>query len=149
MRISQKTAFIVLALIVLGGGGFFLYLDRAFPKNRCEGAHLTVPEAYADCLSCHSKVTPKAAQDWQESKHGVLLVKCVVCHGEPDGKGSIPFAVNPEPSKICAACHDPAMKVMTEKFGAPLECNSCHPRHQNSMHSGAFQSKSQSGQSSF
>ena len=39
-----------------------------------------------DCYGCHLKVTPQVAQDWYESKHGVTLVRCQVCHGQPDGK---------------------------------------------------------------
>lgn len=44
-----------------------------------------------DCYGCHLKVTPQVAQDWYESKHGVTLVRCQVCHGQPDGKGAVPF----------------------------------------------------------
>jgi hypothetical protein len=139
-----RKSLLVLAVVLSGAGAFFWYLDTAFPKVRCEGAHLAVPEEYADCVSCHAKSTPKVAQDWQESKHGVMLVKCVVCHGEPNGEGSIPFSARPGAIDICARCHDPAIKRMAEKFGGDAECNSCHPRHQNPMHSDAYQEKAPS-----
>jgi NAD-dependent SIR2 family protein deacetylase len=141
MILSKKTMLIALAAVVILIGAFFLYINTAFPKVRCEGAHLTVPNQYADCVSCHTKTTAKVAQDWQESKHGVMLVKCVVCHGEPDGKGSIPFSAKPDPMLICARCHDPAIKVMVSKFGENLDCNTCHPNHQNPQHGKAYQNK--------
>ncbi|MDR2745597.1 MAG: hypothetical protein LBB66_10465 [Desulfovibrio sp.] len=149
MRLDAKMTIRVFAVLLLGAGAFFLYLDWAFPKVRCEGAHLSVPEEYADCVSCHAKSTARATQDWKESKHGVMLVKCVVCHGEPDGKGSIPFSANPDPAKICAGCHDPAMQRMAAKFGGNADCNICHPRHQNPLHSDAYQHKVSSGKTSF
>ncbi|MDR2054827.1 MAG: hypothetical protein LBQ10_03035 [Desulfovibrio sp.] len=149
MRIDVKRTIRVLAVLLLGVGAFFLYLDRAFPKVRCEGAHLSVPEKYADCVSCHAKSTARATQDWKESKHGAMLVKCVVCHGEPDGKGSISFSANPDPATICARCHDPAMRRMAAKFGGSADCSICHPRHQNPLHSDAYQHKTPSGKTSF
>jgi hypothetical protein len=149
MRSKVKKLLLALAALVFCVGGFFLYLDKAFPRVRCEGAHLSVPEQYADCVSCHVKSTARATQDWQESKHGVMLVKCVVCHGEPDGKGSIPFSAKPDPVAICARCHDPAMQRMAAKFGGNADCGTCHPRHQNPLHGDAYQSKISSGKTSF
>ncbi|MDR2669619.1 MAG: hypothetical protein LBC14_06685 [Desulfovibrio sp.] len=149
MRSKVKTAGMASALIIIGIGGFFLYLDKAFPEVRCEAAHLAAPEGYEDCLSCHVKVTAQVAQDWKESKHGVMLVKCVVCHGEPDGKGSIPFAARPDQQMICSRCHDPAMQRMTAKFGGGSDCGTCHPRHQNPMHADAYQKTAASGKTSF
>lgn len=142
MAKSMKYTLLALVAVALGVGGFFFYINTAFPEVRCAGAkHLDRPEDYMDCVSCHAKATPKSTQDWLESKHGVMLVKCVVCHGEPDGKGSVPFERNPDPKRICAQCHEPAMKRMEDKYGSELECNSCHPHHQNPMHGGAYENK--------
>lgn len=131
-----------LGVAALCVGGYFFYISQAFPEVRCEGAkHLERPEEFADCVTCHAKVTPKVSQDWLESKHGVMMVKCVVCHGEPDGKGSVPFAKVPDPNRICAQCHGPAMVKMTEKFGVRNDCETCHPNHQNPMHGKAYENK--------
>lgn len=139
---TKKYLLIALGAAVILVAGFFLYINLAFPDVRCEGArHLERPEDYMDCVTCHVKTTVKVTQDWQDSKHGVMLVKCVVCHGEPDGKGSIPFEVKPDPKVICAQCHDPAMKRMVQKYGEDLACNSCHPNHQNPMHGDAYENK--------
>ncbi len=105
--------------------------------------HLKAPDDLADCYGCHKKATPKLAQNWLESKHGVILVKCFVCHGQPDVPGSVPWAVVPDPKIVCQKCHDPAMKRMKEKFGMQPDCYKCHPFHQNSIHHKAY-SKSQS-----
>ena len=100
--------------------------------------HLKAPDDAADCYECHKKATPKIAQDWYESKHGVALMKCFVCHGQPDGKGSVPWAVVPDPIDVCQKCHDPAMKRMAEKYGVEPDCYKCHPFHQNSLHHEAY-----------
>ena len=118
---------------------FFIYFNLAFPELRCEAAkHLESPDTASDCFECHIKATPKITQDWQESKHGVMLVKCFVCHGQPDGKGSVPYAVNPDVNATCRKCHDPSMKKMIEKYGLDAECNTCHPFHHNSLHHKAY-----------
>jgi len=100
--------------------------------------HLKAPDDAADCYACHQLVTPRVAQNWYESKHGVQLMKCFVCHGQPDGKGSVPFAVVPDPQAVCQKCHDPAMKRMVKKFGIEPNCYGCHLFHQNSLHHEAY-----------
>lgn len=100
--------------------------------------HLKATDSAADCYECHKYVTPRVAQNWLESKHGVQLMKCFVCHGQPDGKGSIPFSVKPDPVAVCTKCHDPAMQRMNEKFGNEKGCYECHPFHQNSLHHDAY-----------
>ena len=105
--------------------------------------HLVAPDSAADCYACHKKATPIIAENWYESKHGVILVKCFVCHGQPDGQGSVPWAVSPDPKIVCTKCHDPAIKRMKAKFGLAPKCYTCHPFHQNSLHHRAY-SKSQS-----
>ena len=120
---------------------YFSYLTLGFTGTRCEGAkvrHGEIADDQSDCYTCHRKATPKVAQDWYESKHGMLLVKCYVCHGQPDGKGSLPYAVDPDVNKTCRKCHDPSIKKMEAKYGLDLECNSCHPFHQNSLHHKAY-----------
>lgn len=119
---------------------FFTYISYAFPKVRCEAVtHLESPEQVSDCYECHLKATPKVSQDWLESKHGIMLVKCVVCHGQPDGKGSIPWAVNPDVETTCRKCHDPGIKKMEAKYGLRLSCDECHPFHNNSLHHQAYE----------
>ena len=100
--------------------------------------HLTPTDDAYDCYACHRKATPIIAQNWHDSKHGVILVKCFVCHGQPDGQGSVPWAVSPDPTIVCAKCHDPAIKRMQFKFGLKPRCYTCHPFHQNSLHHKAY-----------
>ena len=134
-----KWVFILPVGIVVFSISFFVYFKTAFPEVRCEFAkHLDSPENVADCFACHVKATPKVAQDWYESKHGVVLVKCFVCHGQPDGKGSVPYAVNPDVDTTCRKCHDTSILEMERKYGLPLKCVECHPFHQNSLHHKAY-----------
>jgi len=152
MAIPKKTLLAGIAFLVVAAAiaGFIVYLNTAFPEVRCEAAeHLTAPDDLADCYSCHAKVTPVVAQDWQESKHGALLVKCFVCHGQPDGQGAIPFRAQPSEKNICSRCHEPSMIRMEQKFGEMQSCSTCHPRHQNPMHRSAFEAVSSSTQTDF
>ncbi len=136
--LRKKITFFAVALAALGALST-LYVNLAFPRVRCEAVkHLESPDKAADCYTCHAKATPKTTQDWYESKHGVMLVKCFVCHGQPDGKGSIPFAVNPDVNTTCRKCHDPSVKRMVEKYGLNPACNDCHPFHNNSLHHDAY-----------
>ena len=148
---SARNILLICVIALLAGVAcFFWYVNSAFPATRCEAAkHLDAPEKYADCVECHTKVTPKVTQDWKESKHGVMLVKCVVCHGQPDGKGSIPFAAQPDAMNICVRCHDPSIQRMVAKYGEKPNCNSCHPYHQNPMHSDAYETRIPSGKTTF
>ncbi len=130
-------------LLFGAAGGAALVMMTALPGQTAI-KHLKAPDSAADCYECHKKATPKIANDWRESKHGVVLMKCFVCHGQPDGKGSVPWSVNPDPKAVCQKCHDPAMKRMAEKYGMEsADCNRCHPFHQNSLHHKAY-SKSES-----
>ncbi|MEG2172032.1 MAG: hypothetical protein RRY29_02090 [Desulfovibrionaceae bacterium] len=127
---------LVVALLV---GGYFIYVAWAFPSVKCEAAkHLDAPDRMGDCYGCHVKSTPKVAQDWYESKHGVTLVRCQTCHGQPDGKGSLPFTRVPGVD-ICARCHSLAIERMEAKFGKRNDCSSCHPNHQSPMHGKAYE----------
>ncbi len=138
--IKKQTIYGVIIFFVLGMFCYGYY-KSAFPETRCEYGledHLKSPDSASDCYACHVKATPKVAQDWYESKHGVMLVKCFVCHGQPDGKGSVPYAVNPDVNTTCRKCHDPSIKMMEEKYGLEPECNTCHPFHNNSLHHKAY-----------
>ncbi len=95
---KDKLIIVIPLAVVIVLGGCYAYFTNAFSPIRCEAAiHVKVADKYADCVTCHAVTTPKVTQDWYESKHGVMLVKCAVCHGDPTGKGAIPFAVNPDP----------------------------------------------------
>ncbi len=134
-----KWIFILPAGLIVFSLTFFIYFRTAFPEVRCDAAkHLDSPDSAADCFTCHLKATPKVAQDWYESKHGVVLVKCFVCHGQPDGKGSLPYTVSPDVDTTCRKCHDTSIRNMEAKYGLQLKCVECHPFHQNSLHHKAY-----------
>ena len=133
---KKLTIFIV--VIVIAVGGYFAYMNWAFPPVRCEAAkHLTAEQNADDCYACHAKATAQLAQEWKESKHGINTVTCQTCHGLPDGTGANPFARNPDVS-ICARCHSANMERMEAKFGKRDDCNTCHPHHQSTMHGQAY-----------
>lgn len=136
---KHKLILVSLALVT-AVGVYFLYLNTAFSGSRCEGARVKHGEVAdgQECYTCHKKATPKIAQDWYESKHGVTLVKCYVCHGQPDGKGAIPFSAKPSVVTVCQRCHAPAIDTMREKYGVRDACESCHIHHANSLHHQAY-----------
>ncbi len=137
MRMSNRTkpVYSFILLVVLCLAIMAISTTSAYSKGV---KHLIAPDSAADCYECHKLATPRIAQNWLESKHGVVLMKCFVCHGEPGGKGSVPFTVSPDPA-ICSKCHDPAMQRMKTKYGVRAkDCYSCHPFHQNSLHHDAY-----------
>jgi hypothetical protein len=91
--------------------------------------------AFASCEGCHAEATPQVVKEWEGGKHGLVLVKCVVCHGST-GKD---FVVRASVAR-CAGCH-PAQaaavvpaKAVTKGKGkaaaqAPAECFACHAPH--------------------
>lgn len=124
----------VLAVLAIGS------FNMAFPKERSgDFEHLVIPDSITDCYLCHAKMTPKLAYDWYESRHGLLLVKCFACHGQPDGMGAIPFTARPDQATVCRNCHDPAIQHAEQNFGIDLDCSTCHPFHQNSLHQAAYE----------
>ena len=134
----RKPVIAIPLLLVVLVGGYFAYVSWAFPAVRCEAAkHLDSPERMGDCYGCHIKATAKVAQEWYESKHGVTLVRCQTCHGQPDGKGSVAFTRTPG-ADLCARCHSLSIDRMEAKFGKRDDCSSCHPYHQSPIHGNAY-----------
>lgn len=133
------TQIIILSLL---GVSYYLYknYDAFFTEEiRCEGKNLSYPETFSDCVDCHSIKTPEIVDNWYESKHGVMLVKCGTCHGDPSGKGELAFSAKPDPIKVCARCHGPAVDRMQQKHSEIKDCVTCHPYHQNPIHRNAYQ----------
>ena len=40
------------------------------------------PDPAAQCIECHSKITPNIVSDWKLSRHSQVEVTCVSCHGD-------------------------------------------------------------------
>ena len=138
MKIAKLGAFCI-GLIAAFVCGYFAYMAWAFPQTRCEAAkHLAAGQMEGDCYGCHVKATPAVAQYWNESKHGITLVRCQTCHGLPDGSGAFQFTREPG-ADVCARCHSAAIQRMTAKFGMRNDCSSCHPYHQSAMHGVPYQ----------
>ncbi|HTF99878.1 MAG TPA: hypothetical protein VK654_04725 [Nitrospirota bacterium] len=74
-----------------------------------------------ECSECH------AAQSaaWESGKHGLMNVKCVVCHGSPEEN----YIPKPDTSR-CIGCHASEVADLSKKK-APSEktCAPCHDRH--------------------
>lgn len=78
----------VVALIILGSA---LVLAQADPA--------------AQCIECHSKVTPNIVSDWKLSKHSQAEVTCVTCHGGDHTSASDLSKVKIPTPDTCATCH--------------------------------------------
>ena len=74
-----------------------------------------------DCVECHEKQEAV----WLGGKHGLMNVKCVVCHGSPDEN----FVFQPGPSR-CRGCHGDKVADMEAKLPAKdRTCFLCHDNH--------------------
>jgi hypothetical protein len=74
-----------------------------------------------ECGECHID----QARAWYDGKHGVMNVKCVVCHGSPEEN----FTANPGVSR-CMGCHGEQVdQAMMKKSKSGSACFSCHDNH--------------------
>lgn len=74
-----------------------------------------------DCVECHAK----QAEIWLSGKHGLMNVKCVVCHGDP----KINFSRRTTMVK-CRGCHpDQVQDVQTKRRPGKKGCFLCHDHH--------------------
>jgi hydroxylamine dehydrogenase len=60
----------------------------------------------AQCLDCHSKLTPNIVSDWKLSKHSGVEVTCVTCHGDQHSSASDVTKVKIPTPETCAQCHE-------------------------------------------
>src|SRR5512138_2539995 len=96
----------------LGGSILFAALVSALVMAACSGpgastrsaaaggSHPAVDTGLDTCAECHTKVTPKVAAAWNDGRHGLSLVECVVCHGSTGAD----FRARPT-TTACAGCH--------------------------------------------
>lgn len=84
-----------------------------------------------DCQGCHAAATPRAFDAWKQSKHGLDLVTCVVCHGSTGAD----FTRRPVADR-CTGCHA-AQTAASTPFTKGKDCFSCHPGHALDPHGGA------------
>lgn len=75
-----------------------------------------------ECATCHRTGTPDAFKAWEDSRHGLSLVKCVACHGSTGND----FRARPDASG-CRACHAAQVEGLA---GRPVkDCFACHAPH--------------------
>jgi hypothetical protein len=78
------------------------------------------------CLACHAEATPEVVKQWEAGPHGLVLVKCFVCHGSV-GKD---FTVAPG-IRRCEGCHPAEFASVAAARGAgPKVCFDCHSPHE-------------------
>ena len=122
-RFRIPAVFLAMACIVLSLAA--LADDRAAELTE----HMEV-EATDTCDGCHAEITPEIHQEWFDSKHGVLNVKCFVCHGAIGED----FMFKPSPDR-CVGCHFEQVESLATPFMEGKNCFSCHPPHELSPHS--------------
>lgn len=74
-----------------------------------------------ECSECHAD----QEKVWLDGKHGLMNVKCVVCHGSPVQN----FAPKPGLSR-CRGCHgDKVQDVQKKPAAKGRTCFLCHENH--------------------
>lgn len=74
-----------------------------------------------DCEECHVD----QEKIWMDGKHGLMGVKCVVCHGSPE----VNFAAKPGLAR-CRGCHGDEVASVQKKLPAKEQtCFLCHEHH--------------------
>lgn len=97
---------------------FLLFLPAAVTAK--EKQHMKTP-ADQECSECHAG----QAGVWQDGMHGLMNVKCVVCHGSIDKN----FVPKPDIYK-CRGCHGDQVKDVEDKLPSKARnCFLCHDHH--------------------
>ena len=74
-----------------------------------------------ECVECHAE----QAEVWLSGKHGLMNVKCVVCHGDPETN----FVSQPAMVR-CRGCHGDQVQDVEKKRAADKQsCFLCHDHH--------------------
>jgi hydroxylamine dehydrogenase len=115
------------------------------------GANLPIEKKWtikAECVTCHTSVTPGIVADWKASKHAEFEVSCSVCHGEQHMSDADVHKAGRMKPERCAMCHQvqgdqfkagkhalawTAMKAMPTAHRQPMAliegmkgCGGCH-----------------------
>jgi hypothetical protein len=77
-----------------------------------------------ECAGCHADATPAALEAWSRSRHGLVLVKCTVCHGSTGAD----FTRVAAPGR-CSGCHPAEVESVAKARLGAQGCFSCHPGH--------------------
>jgi len=110
---------VLLGLIVLAGWALAGPAENPAEHPEVDGA------VTADaCDVCHREVTPEVYSEWYESQHGMMNVKCFVCHGSTGDD----FTVQPTADR-CVGCHGDQVETMATPFMKDKGCFTCHPAH--------------------
>ncbi|BCB95909.1 hypothetical protein JZK55_08310 [Dissulfurispira thermophila] len=99
---------------------FSLILVLPLTVNAKDKKHIKTAEDQ-ECYECHGT----QMQVWQDGKHGLMNVKCVVCHGSTDKN----FVSKPDIYK-CRGCHGDKVSDVEKKLPLKLrDCFLCHDHH--------------------
>ncbi len=98
-----------------------LFLMMSMPLAVIAKEKTHIPTDNQECSDCHAE----QAQVWLNGKHGLMNVKCVVCHGSPEEN----FAANPGINR-CRGCHGEQVDQAAKRTAkAEKTCFPCHDRH--------------------
>jgi len=105
---------------------FILVLLSVFILAQTPGAmaktrtHIATPDDQ-ECSECHVD----QASVWFNGKHGLMNVKCIVCHGSTDKN----FMAKPDVAQ-CIGCHGEEVEQVRMKTAqAEKTCFPCHDHH--------------------
>jgi len=104
-------------LVIIGLG---LLIQAQTVQGAAAIKHPDTP-ADLDCIECHAD----QERVWFNGKHGLMGVKCIVCHGSTDQN----FATKPTLA-ACRGCHaDEVAQAGKAKGKTDKSCFPCHDRH--------------------
>ena len=100
---------------------FLVLLALILPLAASAAGKTHVKTDGQECAECHAR----EEQVWLSGKHGLMGVKCVVCHGSPEEN----FAFRPGLSR-CRGCHGEQVADVEKKFSQKdRTCFLCHDQH--------------------
>ena len=91
------------------------------PALACAAGKTHLKTSGEECVECHAD----QEQVWLNGKHGLMNVKCVVCHGSPEEN----FFPGPGLER-CRGCHGEAVNDVEKGLPAKeRSCFLCHEHH--------------------
>jgi hydroxylamine dehydrogenase len=64
------------------------------------------PGVGAQCVDCHSKVTPNVVSDWKQSRHHEAGIECDTCHGSDHLTAADAAKAKIPTPETCGQCHE-------------------------------------------
>jgi hypothetical protein len=123
-RSLHEKGIAVMSALVVALGLIVALLSLVLPVDSAAAGKPHVKTENQECEECHSS----QEKVWLGGKHGLMGVKCVVCHGSPEQN----FVPKPGVDR-CRGCHEAEVSTVTMLPAKDQACFLCHDHHTDAL----------------